>query len=76
MRRLRLAAILLLLTEAAAAQTPSARGDANADGAVNTADANYLADHLLGSGPAPIRTCLADVNADSAFTIPSASPTT
>lgn len=61
--------LLLVLAPFAAAQTASSRGDANADAVVNTADVGYLADHLLGAGPAAVRSCLADVNADSAVTL-------
>lgn len=69
MRILRSALLVFALAQAAAGQTPSARGDANADGSVNTADADYLADNIVGSGPAPLRSCLADVNADSSVGI-------
>ena len=57
--------IALLFTVPLFAQTPAARGDFNTDGSVNTTDIDGLADHLLGSGAAPDRTCSADVNADS-----------
>lgn len=63
------ALLLFLLAAPASAQTASSRGDANADGSVNTSDIDYLADYLLGTGQAPVRTCLGDVNADAAVTV-------
>jgi len=60
-----LAVLLGWLPAVRVAAQPSARGDANADGAVTIADAGFLSAYLLGEGQAPVRSCLADVNADA-----------
>ena len=66
LRRFAIAALIVMFSDRGFAA--SARGDANADGTVNSADIDYLAAHLLGDGPAPVRACLGDVNADAAIT--------
>jgi hypothetical protein len=43
---------------------PFVRGDANADGAPNIADASHLLDHLFAGGAAPSCRASADANAD------------